>query len=344
MNLGKTGLRFCACVLVLVVFAASVSFAAPVTGKDEAALYYNETRWDGEVPCVVFDDEYFIPIDLFSCVPYINLSVVTEDDAFVIRNENTGNELSVLCAIEMAWMNGTVIDFAVHKISSGGTTYFYVNADSICRAMGLDFDVISARSGGIIARIRDSASKMPFERFLKVTVPSAIGQTAFDEPLRRELSPNTVFLTFCGINEYTDAILDVLAENNMTACFFLSQEDLANIETVIRIASLGFRIGIDAASHEDALYADETNMVLYDIILHKTHFIKGYGNGLPNGNYIDCTETVVRRAYGNDYDYINACAASDDKIMALYQNEWTVNFLNILASLGIATAELPISR
>lgn len=332
---------------VLLVLLAPVSLAGDGrTDANDVSLFYNETAYTAGIEPMLIGDAYFVPVEMFSLVPYITLSVMPDENLFIMQNGRTGDEISALCAIDRAWINGEIVVFESHKTETDGGTYFYVDAEYIAGVMGLQTEVLTMPSGRTVLRLSDGGARLSLERLMKATVPAEFGSAAFDLPERTGV--RSAVLSFIGINEYTPGIAEYLTENGIPACFFLSESDISSHPTeVASLASSGFALGIYVDSYSDITEADMTNGLLYGITMRKTHYLRQnalYGQVAADSGYIGCADSIPRYGYSSEYDYITDCTVMGSRMMTLPQNEYTTKLIDYAVLIGMRFADITFAR
>lgn len=149
------------CALMLVLVPATVYAEA---GK-VPSLFYNDEAWykDSSSPLVVRKGEYFVPAEIFRMFDSVSVTTPT-DDNLLIHNTETGEYISLLFSSQSAAVNGEIIRGVSSFRDSGA---YYVNAETVCNAIGIKIEYYEAEDGKITLRLYDSDRKLSLGTLIK---------------------------------------------------------------------------------------------------------------------------------------------------------------------------------
>lgn len=259
INKRLVSIVLCAAVLV----GAAIAFSIRDTRAAEYPLIYcnDEVWWLDSLASIEYSDgDELVPIDIFTRLSKIETTINSESGSYVLRNTESGDYISISSYRKMALYNGVSL-FRLNCYERVGKyyTYFYIPLDEIAPLVGCSVERYTAASGREYVRVCDGGESVSFEELLKKYVPdefpedsSAVSPTETLPPAS-ETTPvipepkveKKIYLSFDGIDSYTDGVLDVLLAYGEHATFFLSREDIRSYPmTAVRIFAEGHAIGM----------------------------------------------------------------------------------------------------
>jgi hypothetical protein len=169
-------------------------------------------------------------------------------------------------------------EYTDSAITRNGTTY--VPAQFTADFFGLQYSYIDTTYGGMV-RIRSSSSVLSDAVFadaaqsamrsklneynrahVQVTATPKPTATPSPSPTPTTYERVRISFIFAGLSDGSEAVLKTLTSNSVTACFFVTADDIRNYPDLIReIEGRGHTIGILCQSGEDFA---ETAQLLYE--------------------------------------------------------------------------------
>ena len=297
--------RLLSVLVCLVLVISAVMFTrTEVHAATGCLMYFNDRAWprNGSQPLEKIYSTLYVPITLFAQLA----------DVSVLKNE--GMRTFIIKHGDYSLSFNYESDFAYTqdlKQMYWRTAYYhgeyYVPVRSVCSYLHIDMEEItSSVTGETAIRLTDGSQKKTFEELLRekypafypeetastsepvvttppvttppVTTPIDTGTTV---PVR-QLDERTIYITIeDSPGKYTDEILEVLADYNRTATFFVIGDNALKSPAVLsRIAAKGHAIGLHTMHHSaaaltdaDAILADieEENLLLSRLIKQKSH-------------------------------------------------------------------------
>jgi len=278
-------------ILASVLLAALLLFLIPA-GTAEASdeicfLSVNDTLLDlGSMPVFVNGTAY-IPNWIFanfkiyfSSFDNVTVSLYTlEKQLYFNINEGTA-------------FDGSGNSFPAKAIYRNGQVY--VSAASVCSFFGLTCSYISGKGYGNILRVKDASAVLSDKNFLSAATP--LMKSRYNEYMNSIETPSpspsvppgvtpspspdvsrrgvAVYLGFFGLPG--DGVLDLLSGYGVTACFFLTAEDvLESPDTVRRLLASGHRAGVLCGEDPGSDY-QETSALIFEAAQEKTLFVAAY--------------------------------------------------------------------
>lgn len=348
----------CACLMIGVVFFVR----ADVKGAESSpSLYCNDRPWQRGTsnPVEKVFALYYIPASAFAQLSdSCRLLQDSKRSTFIIMN----GEKWISFDLESNF--ATLPDrtsmymevYSLHKDK-------YVPAKAVCEIIGIKYEELTSPITGEVAiRISDGNETLTFRELLEKRNPgffseitsggtestaessgSSSDTSKVNPPTSSEPKPvlgeRVIYLTFeDSPGNYTDKILDVLAQYGYEATFFVIGDMAAeNPELLSRIVAEGHSIALHTMKHDrsvlidaDAVLADieNENQLLSRIIKQRSHIWRA-----PEGSdLIENFDDNIRPALENEgyisWDYNvdvspskNAAAAASDAIKGIWDNK-----------------------
>lgn len=280
--------------VLAVCICVGVLFSVRVSAIGAPTLFHNDEKWykDSTAHLEVIDGIPYIPVDIFSMFPYIELSMDSRKGEFMLYNRTTGRYISVLYEKRIATVDGTEeIYLNLYRLYGG---YYYVPAEYFCQVMDLSCTLRDSDAmGGKTMRIWDGTQSKTMEELLNLYSSSGSDSTppsVTDPPLPPDTSgvdktERTVYLTFNTVREDNLYLLiEMMREANVQATFFFQLEELtADPKLVTQILTDGHSVGLTAAAITDTAdflsQMDAANDVLYGITKMTTRIVQ-----MPGGS------------------------------------------------------------
>jgi len=268
------------CIIILSMLISSLHFTtfADDTGSSIPTLFINDRAYGKYdiFPPVYFEEEYYLPLDLFSEFSYLRIDQ-QGNGSFLIENDH----------------DSSYISFSIEKddeVISGGRRYavrvlkrynsYYLPAVFASSVFSLSFETFEYKSKTLL-RLKDPLATMNFATLVDTFAPSEIPtppQPPFVDP-NKESNVAITFENFKG--DHTDDILKACRDTHIKAGFFISPSEIINNSTVIRKVithghTIGLYIDLDKYSTideiDDAISKSIKNFVLVTKI--KPHIIR----------------------------------------------------------------------
>lgn len=154
-------------IAVCIVFAMLMILSASVYAESGKipSLFYNDEAWykDSSAPLVIRNGEYYVPAEIFKMFDYVSVTTPT-DDNLLIHNTATGEYMSILFMSQSAAINGKIVEDVGSFRDSGA---YYVNAETVCDAIGIKREYYDTDEGNTILRLYDSDRKLSLGTLLK---------------------------------------------------------------------------------------------------------------------------------------------------------------------------------
>lgn len=305
--------------VLAVCICAGVLFSVRVSAVGVPTLFHNDEKWykDSTAHLEVIDGIPYIPVDIFSMFPHIELSMDSRKGEFMLYNRTTGRYISVLYEKRIATVDGTEeIYLNLYRLYGG---YYYVPAEYFCQVMELSCTLRDSDAmGGKTMRIWDGTQSKTMEELLTLYVSSGSDSTSpsvTDPPLPPDTSgvdrtERTVYLTFNTVREDNLYLLiEMMREANVQATFFFTAQELtAKPKLVTQILTDGHSVGLTAASVTDTAdflsQMDAANEVLYGITKMTTRIVQMPGSSEAAGLTHEDNEAIAAAGYVLwDYTY-----------------------------------------
>lgn len=160
----RRALSFVLAVLFLGGISALPSSAARTTGEPARipSLFRNDEAWykDAVEPLVMREDAAYIPADFFATFPDVTFTVPAEGNLLLTGR---AGYVSVLLSDGSSAVNGE-IGTAVGIFRDGSA--YYVEAEPVCAALGLNLQLQEQEDGGISARVTDGNQRLSMAQLL----------------------------------------------------------------------------------------------------------------------------------------------------------------------------------
>ncbi len=151
--------------------AALLLFALPVWSEEAGipSLFAGNEAWykDAISPLIFRNDKYFVPAELCSMFDYVSVTTPRENN-LLLHNTLSGDYISILFKQRSAVING-VIEENIYLFRDGGT--YYVDADTVARALGLTVETHTTPDDKVILRLSDENSIFTLEELLASYFP-----------------------------------------------------------------------------------------------------------------------------------------------------------------------------
>ena len=160
----STKIKLIATFLIFVILMLVPASVYAESGK-VPTLFYNDNAWykDISAPLVIRGEKYYVPAEIFKMFDYISVTTPTEDN-LLIHNTTTGEYISLLFMSQSAAINGTIVEGVGSFRDSGA---YYVNAETVCDAIGIKREYYVAESGETTLRLYDSDRKLSLGTLVK---------------------------------------------------------------------------------------------------------------------------------------------------------------------------------
>ena len=306
-----------------VIATLALAVAADETEDRPPSLFYNDTVWkkDEGFPALHFTtgsfDDFWLPLSFFETIDGVKIrrSYDAENKLafYIVSDEKTGKYLSFQVGNEFVQTERATI-FPMR------TLYFHkeyhLPMRDFCTYFGWKFVFREYERDKWILRITDGAEKKTFDELLREYLGN--GSTDVTPPVTEDTGPSVitpvyssdaVVLTFEHVNASTEKILDLLADYEHFAVFFVTGEELLTYpEIVARMISEGHSIGLLTMTGKesdiqsvDALLAslDEENELLYQLFKRKTRLVR-----MPAGSqsvYLKLSSADYKTLKNNGY-------------------------------------------
>lgn len=276
--------------LIAAVLAVSIGlgalFSAHVSAAAVPSLFHNDERWyrDNSAGLEVIGGLYYVPVDIFGMFRHLELTMDSRRGEFLVYNRNTGAYISVIYSEKIATINGEEEAYLnLYKLHGG---YYYVPAEYFCTVLSLGYEVRrgSGATAGATFRILDGNEVKTFDELLAPYDSASSDSTDTTPPIvtdsditDTDTTTRSNYITFNTLEMGAlNAILDTLAENEVKATFYVSEEELRNMpEAVVAVCAAGHTVALrcdDASDTADFLaQMDRANDILYGIAKIRTH-------------------------------------------------------------------------
>ncbi len=166
-NLRRITLSLTALICTAAVFALPSDTKA--AAEEIPSLFCNDEEWykDTVSPLIMRDGVYYIPADLFSMFDYISVTY-PNDNNLLIHNTKSGGYISVLFSEQSAAVSGEIHD-SVGIFRDDGV--YYVDAELVCGAVGLEYEYYTAENGNVSLRVTDENRIFTLEELIGTYFP-----------------------------------------------------------------------------------------------------------------------------------------------------------------------------
>ncbi len=151
--------------------AALLLFALPVWGEEATipSLFAGNEAWykDAISPLVIREGKNFVPAELCSMFDYISVTTPRENN-LLLHNTLTGDYISILFKQRSAAVNGEIA-YDIPVFRDSGT--YYVDADTVAKALGLTVEIHTAKDGKVVLRLSDENRIFTLEELLASYFP-----------------------------------------------------------------------------------------------------------------------------------------------------------------------------
>lgn len=250
--------------ICLIPFCLHVSSA----GDDAPLLFVNNAPWyrANQIKYEKIINLYYVPISVFDALDDVELVEDTRQATVMIRH---GNRYFSFDTATGEWAYTEESGQFYLKTYRLYTKERYVPVELICEYFGFRYEIYE-NDGKVAMRISNAENTKKIEDILQTYNPSMIKKeteavtTESPEVSEPVLGDRTVYLTFEDApNEYTEGILDILAEYDCKATFFVTGEGAQAYPQLIRRMlveghSIGLHTMTGAVEYDDidALIAD----------------------------------------------------------------------------------------
>lgn len=275
-----------AILIAALLLALSAVFLISVSGaEDLPTMFCNDEAWDGEERFGferIFS-QYYLPVSMFEAIDGVEAKENTRLGTLLISYGNRYISFDTDSNFAYTEQDGSF--FLRTYLLKGGERY--VQAESVCRALGLTFEVSEAHGA---VRIRDNTTSQTIDQLIASyqtqTLPPQ--QTEDPTPTVPVLPSETknVYLFFDGLPADPKAVLAALEEHGAKATFFLEAGDLkGNVTQLTELIASGHAVGLSTADGKPAASSEmliaslhEQNEMLFRALKTKTRlFHMPYG-------------------------------------------------------------------
>lgn len=244
--------------ILAISIGMGVLFSTRITAAAAPSLFHNDERWyrDASAGLEVIGGICYVPVDIFSMFRQIEFSIDSKNGEFMVYNRNTGCYISVLYKEKMATVNGEEESYLNLYQLHG--EYYYVPAEYFCSILSLQCESVrsSNERSGITFRIYDELATKTLSELLQSydsglasvtdTQETTTPNTTQPPVSNTDTTQRTNYLTFNSLSpSFCEQILAILAEHQIQATFFLTEEEIRSMpESVAAITAGGHALGI----------------------------------------------------------------------------------------------------
>ena len=291
----KTSAKLFLSALLTVSLAFCPGIPTGAAESDLPSLIHNEEAWykDAVAPLVFRDGKYFLPAELLSMFDGITVTILREDN-LLIQNTATGWYLSVLFREQSAAENGRIMENVGVFRDSG---MYYVEADLVCAAVGLDAEYYTGESGKVTLRVSDENRLLSLEELLKTYLTEEEPAEALpEEPEEPEVPEQKITVkpiyVLCTtpetpvtvVSEKGETVsysaLDTMEEAGLDCTRFLGED--ASLESILRAAAsgaVGWKVPLKWDGTPDTEALRRMNDRLAELVRLRTHLVLSTGSG-----------------------------------------------------------------
>ena len=159
----------------LAVLSAVLLFAggtSRIAAAPLPSLFYNDEAWykDSFSPLLVREGKTYVPAELFGMFQSIRVTVPAGEN-LLIENTATGGYVSILFRDGTSAVNGEIgTDVGVFRDGS----VYYVEAEPVCRAVGLTTEVYGGEDGAMSLRVTDGSERLTMDQLAAAYEPGAL--------------------------------------------------------------------------------------------------------------------------------------------------------------------------
>jgi len=303
-------------IIILACIMVSVFLVAPVGAAEDdvPSIFVGDSDWykDAKHPLIVRGGHKYVPVDVFDMFDYVSVTEPKSDN-ILIHNTVTGEYISILFENRSAAVNGTIMSNMGIFIEN--ETY-YVDAEIVSDAIGLDYDLVTLSNGRSVVRIFDVEAEYSFDDLITLFLsieddypdelipPETDDKTQTDDVVSQKRIYVLCSQSDVGVNRPLFSANEIL--NRYGLSYTMSLYDPSRIEDVISASMQGeYGVYISYYGNKTVTEAvDEVNEIAKRITHRLTHItLDVYEKESPDGYYVVGADFVVNGVLSAPYVY-----------------------------------------
>jgi hypothetical protein len=230
------------CMVLTLLCLLSPMMFTKVSANSSPTVFIGDEVWYKYDRYRIFeqDEITYIPSALFSYIDGYSVEYVEKQSAMLINGGESFVSFDFVA--NCAWdMHGNRTDIKCYCVGQE----WYLPGEYVCEKLGIGFEKYL---DGEDASVRVFSGEIEFDELRRMyTSDNTVAAADPDLDIHGKHKLRRVYLCFyLTIDERTDELLEMLADNGITATFFVSNDDTSgHYEYLLKIASYGHSIGID---------------------------------------------------------------------------------------------------